>query len=247
MTKQALRVGIIAPSPAGPHFASVISRVREVMSSRDGIVVELTRTAVDADVHERHALHHTYSRIVRKTVVPTNSAIVFTSDDAVVGVAVRSDGRQTSTRTAGPEAAAFAIADFLRTLANGRSPRPVDFGTEELIRRLYVLLDQKDALLAVFKQAYDDDIETARARIVQLETQLAALEAERLRAAARWRDPKVLGTIAVVIATVLGPVAAVLVDHALHDPVAQVVDQAHDVHVQCSVTPDGDDGLPRTG
>ena len=118
--------------------------------------------------------------------------------------------------------------------------RLTSVAVEVLIRRLSVLLDDRDSLIGKLAKAYGD-LDIANARVSQLESILDALQQEQYRAKHKTSRP-VLSAYALVIATFLGPVAASAIN-ALQpdDPVAVAVDAARRVQLECGTHIDIDD------
>ncbi|HZN13079.1 MAG TPA: hypothetical protein VFB78_02335 [Acidimicrobiales bacterium] len=134
---------------------------------------------------------------------------------------------------------AEAVAELTRFFVEVATPareRPIGGNaTEELIRRLYILLDEREALIALLMEVFKQR-RVAEERVRVLEGLLMALQAEN-DLASKHRSNRTLGGLALVVATVLGPVAAVAVDHALSQPAVQVVAQSVKVQVECGMPP----------
>jgi hypothetical protein len=105
--------------------------------------------------------------------------------------------------------------------------------TEVLIRRLQTLLEERERFVVALAEAYEDR-DTANARADLLQTQLEALIAERYGVKESKVDPHILLGIAMLIATIVTPIAAVFVDHELNRPVSQVAEQADQVQGACN-------------
>lgn len=86
-------------------------------------------------------------------------------------------------------------------------------------------------LVAQLAKAYDD-LDVANARVDQLEDLNKVLMAERYGVKER-RSKKTFGNLAIVAATLLGPLAAVLLDHSLSDAAAEAHDASTQVIIDC--------------
>lgn len=222
-------------------------RVVHAAIRQTGAAATFDDDSFDVTIHGRRATVANFPLMaeVGSAEIADRTAVLFSSPKRRLGVVYRVGDKvkRHTVRTATDMTR--RLAEFLVQVTDGPSAEPWERSSEELIRRLYLLLDQKDALIDAMARAYERDRETAEARISLLEAQLAALEAERVRTNPRWRDPKTIGTIAMIVATILGPIAAVVVDQRLDKPVGDVVSQAHKVQADCNVTINT--ALPPTG
>lgn len=232
MSERELRVRIVAKD-------STRGITLRTLSAATSHVKGVLKVTVDDEQFDATIKAHrtSYDNVLRAFGIavhetPERTVTLVTGPRRCYGLAHHGDAEMVASNVR----AATALADVLLSFVDPPVGTPWEHSSEELIRRLYLLLDQKDALLERLTQAYDRDRETAQARIAELEHQLAALEAERLRTDVKRRDPHVIGTIAIVIATILGPIAGVVLDHALEKPVADVVTQAQQVQADCNVT-----------
>ena len=126
------------------------------------------------------------------------------------------------------------IYDYLRSLVAAHEQRRADgwlLSSEQLITRIARLLLDRDQLVAQLAKAYDD-LDVANARVDQLEDLNKVLMAERYGVKER-RSKKTFGNLAIVAATLLGPLAAVLLDHSLSDAAAEAHDASTQVIIDC--------------
>jgi hypothetical protein len=127
------------------------------------------------------------------------------------------------------------VHDFLLDTFDGIVKRRGTLSSVEvLIGQLSSLLARRDALARELARAYGD-LDVAEARIRELEGVLAVITDERYRTK-RHANKKVLGSLAMVVATILGPIAAVVADHTLDKPVKETVEAADQVIVDCGET-----------
>lgn len=136
------------------------------------------------------------------------------------------------------ETLASSVGKFLVQMFFGRLPdvaqRAWERSSEALLDQLFRLLDERETLMLALVDLYGD-LANAAARIDVLEAQRDALLAERTRTTEAWRSPMVVATIALVIATILGPVAASKVGDG-NESVASVVEQSQRVQQDCHIT-----------
>lgn len=120
------------------------------------------------------------------------------------------------------------------TLGQRRSVESWLTSSEKLLEKLERLLDEKAQLQSALRQAYDD-LDVAKSRIRQLEALRDALREERYGVREHTEKDIILG-IAMIVATLLSPFVAVLTEHELEEPVANTLDAAQEVRVDCGDT-----------
>lgn len=106
--------------------------------------------------------------------------------------------------------------------------------SEELIRLLYNLLDDRDTLTELLISVHGD-LRAAQARIEVLEGNLMSLEAERFRTPEPQRNPKIIHAIALSIVAALGTVGGAVGSEAIKQPAQRVIQQAAKVQNDCNV------------
>jgi hypothetical protein len=106
--------------------------------------------------------------------------------------------------------------------------------SEDLLELLEGVLSERASLEEELQVAYAS-LEKAEARIRELQLVVEMLKAE-LHGMKTKADPSMLANIALIVVTLLAPIAAVLVAHSLESPVNNTIAMAQQVQVDCGDT-----------